>query len=73
MAGGGMADLRYSPYLAAVESFRRPLLDGVLAARGMPAFGDSLKAAEVDAIRAYVIRMAHRFAPQTSTPEATAH
>ncbi len=72
VAGGGMQDLRSSPYLAAEGAFRRPLLDGVLAARGMPAFGDSLQAAEVDAIRAYVIRMAHSFAAQTSAPEAAA-
>ena len=72
VAGGGMPDLRYSPYLAAAEAFRRPPLDGVLATRGMPAFSDSLQAAEVDAIRAYVIRMAHSFAPQADAPEAAA-
>jgi alcohol dehydrogenase (cytochrome c)/quinohemoprotein ethanol dehydrogenase len=59
IAGGGMPDLRHSPYLAEAGLFRRPLIDGVLAPRGMPAFGDALQAMDADAIRAYVIRMAH--------------
>jgi len=61
VAGGGMPDLRNSPYLAEPELFRRPLLDGLLAQRGMPTFADSLKASDADAIRAYIVRMAHTF------------
>ena len=67
-----MPDLRYSPYLAAEEAFRRPPLDGVLATRGMPAFSDSLRAEDIDAIHAYIVRMAHSFAPQADAPEAAA-
>ena len=59
VAGGGMQDLRYSPYLDEVALFRRPPLEGLLTQRGMPDFSTSLQVADVDAIRAYVIRMAH--------------
>ena len=62
VAGGGMPDLRHSPYLAEPALFRRPLVDGILAARGMPAFGDTLGATDADAIHAYIVRMAHLFA-----------
>ena len=63
MAGGGMPDLRHSPYLTDAALFRRPLIDGVLAARGMPDFGKTLQPGQADAIRAYVIGMAHATRP----------
>lgn len=59
VAGGGIPDLRHSPYLAEASLFRRPLVEGLLAARGMPSFADALAADDADAIRAYVVRMAH--------------
>jgi alcohol dehydrogenase (cytochrome c)/quinohemoprotein ethanol dehydrogenase len=62
VAGGGMPDLRQSPYLSEAALFRRPLLDGLLAARGMPGFAQTLTTADADAIRHYIIRMAHTFA-----------
>ncbi|WP_341649432.1 c-type cytochrome [Thauera humireducens] len=67
MAGGGMPDLRHSPYLTDAALFRRPLIDGVLAARGMPDFGKTLQPAQADAIRAYVIRMAHAMRAGTAS------
>jgi len=62
VAGGGMPDLRHSPYLSEAALFRRPLLDGLLAARGMPGFAQTLTTADADAIRHYIIRMAHTLA-----------
>lgn len=62
VAGGGMADLRHSPYLSEAALFRRPLLDGLLAARGMPDFAQTLTTADADAIRHYIVRMAHTLA-----------
>lgn len=56
---GGIPDLRHSPYLAEASLFRRPLVEGLLATRGMPSFTDTLAADDADAIRAYVVRMAH--------------
>jgi alcohol dehydrogenase (cytochrome c)/quinohemoprotein ethanol dehydrogenase len=61
VAGGAMPDLRHSPYLSEAALFRRPPLDGLLAARGMPSFAQTLKTADADAIRHYIIRMAHTF------------
>lgn len=61
VAGGGMPDLRHSPYLNEASLFRRPPLDGILVSRGMPGFADTLGKTEVDAIRAYIIRMAYTF------------
>jgi quinohemoprotein ethanol dehydrogenase len=67
VAGGGMRDLRYSPYLDDAALFRRPPLEGLLAKRGMPDFSTSLQAEQVDAIRAYIIRMAHVLAKESGT------
>lgn len=60
VTGGRMPDLRQSPYLSEAALFRRPLLDGLLAARGMPGF-ETLTTADADAIRHDIIRMAHAF------------
>jgi alcohol dehydrogenase (cytochrome c)/quinohemoprotein ethanol dehydrogenase len=58
VAGAGIPDLRYSAYLQSVEAFRRPPLEGLLEARGMPSFAGSLDQAAVESIRAYVIQSA---------------
>ncbi|MBS0512139.1 MAG: PQQ-dependent dehydrogenase, methanol/ethanol family [Proteobacteria bacterium] len=67
MAGGGMPDLRHSPYLADAALFSRPLLEGILAARGMPDFRDTLRPEDTEAIRAYVVRMAHVMSGEAGT------
>ena len=58
VAGAGIPDLRHSPYLQSAEAFRRPPLEGLLEARGMPSFAASLDQAGVEAIRGYVIQSA---------------
>lgn len=52
--GGVLPDLRYSSP-ATFNSYPKIVLDGALASEGMPGFKNSLTAADVDAIRAYVI------------------
>ncbi|MCZ4129770.1 PQQ-dependent dehydrogenase, methanol/ethanol family [Stutzerimonas balearica] len=58
VAGAGIPDLRYSAYLQSAEAFRRPPLEGLLQARGMPSFAGSLDQDAVESIRAYVIQSA---------------
>ncbi|BDX20134.1 alcohol dehydrogenase [Halopseudomonas aestusnigri] len=55
VAGGGIPDLRYSPYLQSDELFRLPLLQGTLQQRGMPSFADTLNGEDVSSIRRYII------------------
>jgi quinohemoprotein ethanol dehydrogenase len=54
-----LPDLRHSPMLSDSAAFARVVRDGVLAERGMIAFGDELSAQDVEQIRAYVIHRAH--------------
>jgi alcohol dehydrogenase (cytochrome c)/quinohemoprotein ethanol dehydrogenase len=56
---GVLPDLRYSPYLSDPALFTRIVREGLLAERGMVAFGTELSAEDVAQIRAYVIRRAH--------------
>lgn len=58
ISAGVLPDLRRSPYLADAALFRGPPLEGVLAARGMPRLAPWLDAADVEAVRQYVIAMA---------------
>jgi alcohol dehydrogenase (cytochrome c)/quinohemoprotein ethanol dehydrogenase len=53
-------DLRYSPMLAAKESFAAIVLGGALQANGMASFKDRLSADEVESIRAYMIERANQ-------------
>jgi len=56
---GVLPDLRHSPYLGDAATFTQLVREGLLAERGMVAFGAELSAADVEQIRAYVIRRAH--------------
>ena len=56
---GVLPDLRYTRLLGDATGFAKVVRDGVLADRGMFAFGPELSAADVEQIRAYVIRRAH--------------
>jgi quinohemoprotein ethanol dehydrogenase len=53
-------DLRYSPMLAAKESFAAIVLGGALQANGMSSFKDRLNEDEVESIRAYMIERANQ-------------
>jgi quinohemoprotein ethanol dehydrogenase len=52
--GGVLPDLRYSSPTT-FNSYTKIVLDGALASEGMPTFKNSLKAEDVEAIKAYVI------------------
>lgn len=52
--GGVLPDLRYSSP-ATFNSYSKIVLDGTLVSEGMPAFKNSLKVEDVEAIKAYVI------------------
>jgi alcohol dehydrogenase (cytochrome c)/quinohemoprotein ethanol dehydrogenase len=67
---GVLPDLRHSPFLSDAATFTRVVRDGVLAERGMVAFGAELSAVDVEQIRAYVIRRAHE--SRASGPVETA-
>ena len=63
---GVLPDLRYSPLIGDAAEFARVVRDGVLADRGMIAFGAELSPEDVEKIRAYVIHRAHETAPASS-------
>jgi alcohol dehydrogenase (cytochrome c)/quinohemoprotein ethanol dehydrogenase len=65
-----LPDLRHSPRLGDAAAFARVVRDGVLAERGMIGFGAELSAADVEQIRAYVIRRAHESRPAAGTETA---
>jgi quinohemoprotein ethanol dehydrogenase len=65
---GVLPDLRQSAYLSDPATFTRLVREGLLEGRGMFAFGAELSAADVEQIRAYVIRRAH----ETRSTEAAA-
>jgi alcohol dehydrogenase (cytochrome c)/quinohemoprotein ethanol dehydrogenase len=52
-------DLRYSSALASGEAFRGVVLGGIRASNGMRSFATVLDAADVEAVRAYLIAAAH--------------
>ena len=53
-------DLRYSPMLAAKESFSAVVLGGALQANGMASFKERLSPDDVESIRAYMIARANQ-------------
>jgi PQQ-dependent dehydrogenase (methanol/ethanol family) len=59
ISGGEVPDLRYSRLLGDAAAFAAVVQDGALAVNGMPDFASGLSAADVDAIRAYVIARAN--------------
>ena len=59
VGGGVVPDLRYSGFLAEPAGWQQVVVDGLLAKRGMAAFGTELNAAQTEAIRAYVIGRNH--------------
>jgi quinohemoprotein ethanol dehydrogenase len=58
VAGGVLPDLRRSVRLQRADEWRRVVVDGDLAPRGMPRFGRYVSAADAELIRAYVARQA---------------
>jgi PQQ-dependent dehydrogenase (methanol/ethanol family) len=60
ISGGEAPDLRYSAALGDAATFRSIVLEGALAANGMPGFADALSGREADAVRAYVIARANQ-------------
>ena len=59
VSSGVLPDLRHSAYLSEPDTFTRLVREGMLADRGMFAFGAELSAEDVAQIRAYVIHRAH--------------
>ncbi|HEY2660751.1 MAG TPA: PQQ-dependent dehydrogenase, methanol/ethanol family [Caulobacteraceae bacterium] len=59
IGGGVIPDLRYSPLIADPASFKDVVLGGSRKSSGMVSFAGSLKDADVEAIRAYVITEAN--------------
>jgi PQQ-dependent dehydrogenase (methanol/ethanol family) len=55
---GTFPDLRYSPALGSRDLFNAVVLDGIRAENGMVSFAAELNAADVDAVREYVITLA---------------
>jgi quinohemoprotein ethanol dehydrogenase len=53
-------DLRYAGPLWSAEAFKAIVIDGVLQANGMVSFRKSLTPQDAEAIRAYVVRLAHQ-------------
>ena len=70
MSGGVLPDLRYSSALGDAERSRRSCAKARCGA-GNVAFGAELSAADVEQIRAYVIRRAHE-SQRSGTPAAAA-
>ena len=58
-SGGVIPDLRYSATLVDPAAWKSIVLDGTLVENGMVAFSKYLKPADVETIRAYVIKRAH--------------
>jgi PQQ-dependent dehydrogenase (methanol/ethanol family) len=65
---GGVPDLRRSGAIADEVAFRAFVLDGAAEPLGMPNFSKDLKPAEVEAIRAYVIKRANDLKADPSMP-----
>ncbi len=65
---GGVPDLRRSGAIADEAAFRAFVLDGAAEPLGMPNFSKDLKPAEVEAIRAYVIKRANDLKADPSMP-----
>jgi quinohemoprotein ethanol dehydrogenase len=59
VSAGPYPDLRWTPLLTG-EGFDQVVLGGALKQRGMPGFGSSLTPADLQALRAYLIRRAHQ-------------
>lgn len=59
MSAGIVPDLKRSGVLASKEAWKAVVIDGVLASRGMAAFGDYMTPQQAEAIRAYVASRAH--------------
>ena len=66
--GGWLPDLRGSPYMADARALRSVLLEGALAAGGMPSFARHLDAAGSEDIRAYVVDEAKKGAAAAPAP-----
>ena len=56
---GVLPDLRYSAYINAPNGLVPVALGGALNARGMPNFTGEVTEAELEQVRAYLIRRAH--------------
>jgi PQQ-dependent dehydrogenase (methanol/ethanol family) len=58
VTGGVLPDLRRSSRLQSADAWRRVVVEGDLAARGMPRFGRYVSAEDAELIRAYVAKQA---------------
>ena len=58
VTGGVLPDLRRSPRLQDAVAWQRAVVDGELAALGMPRFGKYMAAEDAELVRAYVARQA---------------
>ena len=70
VSSGVLPDLRHSAYLSEADTFTRLVREGMLAERGMFAFGAELSAEDVEQIRAYVIHRAHETTQTAGTAVA---
>ncbi|GAB1259245.1 methanol/ethanol family PQQ-dependent dehydrogenase [Aurantivibrio plasticivorans] len=57
---GTFPDLRSSPRIMTTDTWKAVVIDGVLAEKGMVSFKGQLTAEDAEAIRAYIVREAHR-------------
>lgn len=67
VSAGLLPDLRYSPVLNDETLWQSIVHDGARKDRGMIGFGSELSPADVDAIRAYVVRRAHESKPKLAS------
>lgn len=58
-SGGVVPDLRYSQTLPHADAWKTIVLEGAMVRNGMVSFASYLKADDVEALRAYVIKRAH--------------
>ena len=67
-SGGLTPDLRWSPTGATKASWKAVVMDGERASVGMAGFQGALSAADVEAVRAYVVARAHEDQPEPVRP-----
>lgn len=66
VSSGVIADLRYSPMNLTAESWRAVVGEGNLKEKGMVSFAEVMDAAQIEAIRAYIVAQAHILKAETN-------
>lgn len=60
IGGGAVPDLRNSAMIATEEAFSRVVLDGIYLDKGMASFSEVLDEEAAEAVRAFIVQMAHQ-------------